>query len=92
MGTFLRVSFASVVAVVTVVSFTVVVVGGAVGDGDAMVAGATLWGFMLLVVLVGWGLWALIASAVRAIGEDRRRGEERRVHAETERRMRERGW
>jgi hypothetical protein len=59
---FLVVSFATVVAVVTVVCFAAVVMGAAAGDREAVVAGVALWSMMAALVVAGWGVLRLIGA------------------------------
>lgn len=61
------VSFGTVVAVVTAAAFLIVTLGAAAADRQAVVAGATLWGAMLVLVASGWAAWWLARTVARLV-------------------------
>jgi hypothetical protein len=90
--TLLVVSFGTVVALVTAAGLTLLVVGLAVEEYQVATMGLLLWVWLAMLTGAGWAVWKVTAGLVRwAKGDVGSRAEERR-HAETERRMRERGW
>ena len=57
MGTFLRVSFGTIVALVTAAALLMLVVAAALDDAEMAYAGLLLWGLLAGFVATGWLLW-----------------------------------
>ena len=65
MGLFLKVTFGTVVVLVTLLALWMMAVGAAIDDGELVAAGATVWGVFAGFVLASWAIWNLGRWAVR---------------------------